>query len=170
MPICPTCRSPLKRDITGLLRCGVCGFNYKLGQSAPLLQGYTPKKQIIAKNKDDADVDLTTFINRVLQRLCPIYKAYPERTKKALMKTRSKIRGSLQQVVDGKTSFQKWFDEIHRDLGKHPIDLAKILYESTEDLNSHEAKELRKGCEQYLQFLTNMYNPQLTAGAGRGSR
>jgi hypothetical protein len=166
VPNCPTCHLPLTRQPNGLLKCGTCGLTYKPGQSTPLLTKYAPTSTVSFVSQDEKDIE--TFIRRVIQKLVPIYVAYPAKTKAALVKTRSKLRKGLQQVVDGRMTFQKWFDNIHRDLAKHPIDLAKILLDSTEDLNTPEAKELRKGCEQYLQFLTNMYNPQMTAGAGRG--
>jgi len=161
MTMCPTCRTPLKRDTTGLLRCNICGFNYKPGQLTPLLQGYTPKRQIMAANRDDADVDQTTFINRVIDRIVPLHADYTPEAKKKLHVVREQYRQGLKDVFNGKGTFNKWFEKTRRTLGYHSVDLTRILYESLEGLTSTEARQMREQWGQALQDLINSYKPTM---------
>jgi hypothetical protein len=159
MPTCPTCRSPLKRDPTGLLRCNICGFVYKPGQTTPLLQGYIPKRQIRASNKDNGDVDQTTFIDRVIDRIIPLHQDYTPEAKRKLTNVRHQYRQGIKDVFNGKKSFNKWYEKTRKTLGIHEIDLTRILYESLEGLTSVEARQMREQWGQALQDRINSYNP-----------
>ena len=159
MPNCPTCGSQLKRDVTGLLHCPVCGFNYKPGQNTPLLQSYIPKRQITATNKDNADIDQTTFINRIIDRIVPLHADYTPDIKKKLQLVRQQYRQALIDVFNGKGTFDKWFEKTRRTLGFHSVDLTKIIYESLEGLLSTEARQMRAQYGEALQNLINSYKP-----------
>jgi len=156
---CSTCGSRLKRDDTGLLHCPVCGFNYKPGQNRPLLQSYVPKRQIIAANKDDADVDQTTFIDRVIDKIVPLHADYTPDIKKKLQLVRQQYRQGLKDVFNGKGTFDKWFEKTRRTLGFHSVDLTRIIYESLEGLLSTEARQMRAQYGEALQNLINSYKP-----------
>jgi hypothetical protein len=160
---CPTCQQILKRTAEGLLKCSICGFTYKPKTSTPLLSGYTPKT-LAAKQPNSTDRELEIFINRVAQKLLPIYNDYDIKVKNALMKNRAKLVKELHNVFEGKESLEKWFTRTRRNYGKHVIDMTKILYDSLEGLRSQEAVQMRKEYEQALSAIQQQYNP--TAGVG----
>jgi len=161
MSNCSTCGSQLKRDPTGLLHCAVCGFNYKPGQSTPLLQSYVPRRQITAVNKDGGDVDQTTFTTRVIDRIVPLHADYTPEIKKKLQNVRQQYRQGLQDVFNGKGTFDKWFEKTRRTLGFHAVDLTRIIFESLEGLASTEARQMRQQYGEALQDLINSYKPTL---------
>jgi hypothetical protein len=161
MAPCPTCGQQLKRLDGGLLKCSICGFSFKPKQTTPLLSGYAPKA--LAAKIPSADRELTVFINRVAQKLMPIYNDYDIKTKNLLMKNRAQIIKELNNVFDGKEPLEKWFTRTRRTYGKHTIDLTKILYDSLEGLKSKEAREMRQQYEQALQTIQNQYNPNVGA-------
>jgi hypothetical protein len=155
MPNCSNCGSTLRRE-NGLLKCPACGVFYKPGQSTPLLSKYASKAPTNLKSQ--GDLDLETFINRLTQKLLPIYKDYPEKVKKVSYDNREKIKANFLKVTEGSMTFKKWFDWIHTNLSKHPVDLARIMLECCEGLNSAELKEFKAGCEQFYQYTAQMYN------------
>lgn len=161
LPPCPTCRQPLKRA-DGLLKCGTCGFSFKPKQTTPLLSGYAPKA--LAAKIPNADQELTVFINRVAQKLMPIYNDYDIKMKNTLMANRTKIVKELNAVFEGKDSLDRWFTRTRRNYGKHAIDMTKILYDSLNGLRSTEARQLRNQYEQALHAVQAQYNP--TGGIG----
>jgi len=156
MPICPNCRIKLNRQPNGLFKCQICGASYKPNSSTPLFGKYLPKDQNMLKSQGDQDLDV--FIYKLTRKLIPIYKDYPENIKKVSYANRQKIKEAFIKVIEGKMSFKKWFDYIHTNLGKHPVDLANILLQCCEGLNSPEIKEFRQGCEQFHQYVAQMYN------------
>lgn len=156
---CPTCGSTLKRDPSGLFKCGVCGFNYKPGQTTPLLQSYVPKRQITPANQNPSDVDQTTFINRIIDKIVPLHADYTSPVKKKLSAVRQQYRQGLIDVFNGKGTFDKWFEKTRRTLGFHAVDLTRIIYESLEGLTSTEARQMRQQWAQALQDLVNSYKP-----------
>jgi len=156
MPSCRNCNTQLKRQTNGMLKCPTCNVVYKPGQNTPLLSKYAPAGNTALKSQGDQDLE--TFINRVTQKLLPIYKDYPENVKKVSLQNRQTIKAAFLKVTDGKMSFKKWFDYIHTTLGKHPVDLAKILVDACQDLNSPEIKEFRQGALQFQTFIAEMYN------------
>jgi hypothetical protein len=104
------------------------------------------------------DQEIETYITRLMGKLLPIYKDYPDHTKNALLMQRQKLRDGFNRVLDGKQTFQKWFDHVHTSIGKHPFELAKILYECTEGLNSKEAREFANGCQEYYKYISSKYD------------
>jgi hypothetical protein len=163
MSLCPNCRVPTVRQPTGLFKCSICGFLFKPGQATPLLNKYLPQNGSVMKSQGDQDLEV--FIERLTRKLLPIYKDYPENVKKVSYANRDKIKTAFLKVADGKLSFKKWFEYIHTSLGKHPVDLAELLLGCTEGLNSPEIKEFRKGCDNYYQYIADMYNVSKIPGA-----
>jgi uncharacterized Zn finger protein (UPF0148 family) len=161
MPNCPICHQPLIRK-NGLLKCQICGFSYKNGQSTPLLSGYVPKT--LTPKTAPADQELQMWIARVAQKLLPIYKDYDPNVKKQLQQGQQKIKQSLTDVLAGKLSLPQWFNRTRRDLGKHAIELTQILYDCLEGLQSREAREMRAQYSQALQAVQQQYNPQAAIG------
>lgn len=170
--VCEVDGFPLKVVVAGeLMKCPVCGLYKRIrlqeqtqARTGEYAEAQAEARPAAKRSFSAIGEDLEIFITRVTEKLIPIFEAYPAKTKKILLRNREKMKKSLIDVIDGKLTFQKWFNNVHRDYGKHPVDLAQILMESTQGLNSPEARELRKGCEQYLQYITTMYNPQLAAG------
>jgi len=162
MSNCPTCRTRLAR-VGGLLKCQICGFTYKPGQSTPLLSGFAPKP--LTPKVATADAELETFINRVAQKLVPIYKDYSPENKKALQTGQTKIKQQLHDVFNGKDNLEKWFNRTRRDLGKHAIDLTQILHDSLEGLQTKEARDMRAQYGEALQAIQAQYNPTAAMGA-----
>ena len=156
MSLCPNCRVPTARQPTGLYKCSICGFLFKPGQATPLLNKYLPQNGSVLKSEGDRDLEV--FIEKLTRKLLPIYKDYPENVKKVSYENREKIKAAFIKVTEGKMSFKKWFEYIHTNLGKHPVDLANILLQCTEGLNSQEIKEFRQGAEQFHQYVAQMYN------------
>jgi len=114
--------------------------------------------------QSQGDKDLEIFIEKLTHKLLPIYKDYPENIKRISYQNRQKIKDAFIKVTEGKMGFKKWFEYIHTNLGKHPVDLAKIMLESCEGLNSPEIKEFRKGCESFHQYIAEIYNAGVTPG------
>ena len=108
--------------------------------------------------KSQGDHDLDIFIDTLTRKLLPIYKDYPQNIKDVSYANRKKIKDAFVKVTDGKMSFKKWFEYVHTNLGKHPVDLANILLKCTEGLNSPEIKEFRQGAQQFQQYVAQMYN------------
>jgi hypothetical protein len=145
-----------------MLNCSICNVLYKPGQSTPLLSKYAAKAP--TNMQSQGDIDLNTFICRLTQKLLPIYKDYPENIKKVSYANREKIKATFLKVTDGKMAFKKWFDWIHTTLSKHPVDLARIMLECCEGLNSAEIKEFKSGCEQFNQYMSQLYNAGSSVG------
>jgi hypothetical protein len=156
MPICPTCRVLTVRQPNGLYKCQICGFSYKPGQATPLMSKFLPQNGATLKSQGDQDLDV--FIDKLTRKLLPIYKDYPQHIKDVSYGNREKIKAAFLKVTDGKMTFKKWFEYIHTNLGKHPVDLANMLVACTEGLNSAEIKEFRQGAQQFQQYVAQMYN------------
>ena len=156
MPICKNCHLPLKHQPNGLYKCNICGSIYKPNSTTPLFGKYLPQDQNLLKSQGDQDLE--TFICKLTQKLVPIYKEYTEDVKPILYRNRKLIKEKFIQVTDGKMSFKKWFDWLHTNSNKHPVDLAKIMLECCEGLSSPEIKEYRQGCERFYQYIAQMYN------------
>jgi hypothetical protein len=156
MSLCPNCRIRTVRQPTGLYKCQICGFSFKPGQTTPLLNKFLPQNGAIMKSQGDHDLDI--FIDTLTRKLLPIYKDYPQNIKDVSYANRKKIKDAFVKVTDGKMSFKKWFEYVHTNLGKHPVDLANILLKCTEGLNSPEIKEFRQGAQQFQQYVAQMYN------------
>jgi hypothetical protein len=156
MSLCPNCRVPTTRQPTGLYKCQICGFLFKPGQSTPLLNKYVPQNGALMKSQGDQDLE--AYIEKLTRKLLPIYTDYPQNIKDISYANRKKIKEAFLKVTEGKMSFKKWFEWIHTNLGKHPVDLAKILVQCTDGLNSPEIKEFRQGAEQFNQYIASMYN------------
>jgi hypothetical protein len=103
--------------------------------------------------KSQGDQDLDVFIDKLTRKLLPIYKDYPQHIKDVSYGNREKIKAAFLKVTDGKMTFKKWFEYIHTNLGKHPVDLANMLVACTEGLNSAEIKEFRQGAQQFQQYV-----------------
>ena len=140
-----------------MLNCPACGFNFKPNQTTPLLSKFTPKAMPI--EIPDADKDLETFIQRVVDKLVPIHADYSPANKKALTETRTKIQGEIEAVFNGKQTLEKWFIKTRKMLGIHQIDFTKILYDSLEGLRSKEAREMRTQYAEALTTLQQSYKP-----------
>ena len=156
MSLCPNCRVPTTRQPTGLYKCSICGFLFKPGQSTPLLNKYVPQNGALMKSQGDQDLE--AYIEKLTRKLLPIYTDYPQNIKDVSYANRKKIKEAFLKVTEGKMSFKKWFEWIHTNLGKHPVDLAKILVQCTDGLNSQEIKEFRQGAQQFQQYVASMYN------------
>jgi hypothetical protein len=161
MPTCRNCNQLLVRQ-GNVLKCPVCGFTYKPNQSTPLLSGYAPKT--MTPKTAPADVELSTWISRVAQKLLPIYKDYDPNVKLQLQQGQQKIKSGLNDVLAGKLSLPQWFNRTRRDLGKHAIELTQVLYDCLEGLQSREAREMRAQYAQALSAVQQQYNPQAAIG------
>jgi hypothetical protein len=115
----------------------------------------------MATNKDDADVDQTTFITRIIDRIVPLHADYTPGIKHKLQVVRQQYRQGLKDVFNGKGTFGKWFEKTRRTLGFHAVDLTRIIYDSLEGLASTEARQMRDQWGQALQDLINSYKPTL---------
>jgi len=156
MSVCRNCRITMVRQPNGLYKCPICGFLFKPGQATPLLNKYVPQNGAVMKSQGDQDLEV--FIEKLTRKLLPIYTDYPQNIKDVSYANRKKIKDAFIKVIEGKMSFKKWFEYIHTNLGKHPVDLAKILLQCTEGLNSNEIKEFRQGAQQFHQYVSQMYN------------
>ena len=156
MSLCPNCGIRTVRQPTGLYKCSICGFSFKPGQTTPLLNKFLPQNGAIMKSQGDHDLDI--FIDTLTRKLFFIYKDYPQNIKDVSYANRKKIKDAFLKVTDGKMSFKRWFEYVHTNLGKHPVDLANILLKCTEGLNSPEIKEFRQGAQQFQQYVAQMYN------------
>jgi hypothetical protein len=134
-------------------------MTYKPGQSTPLLTKFAPKAETL-KSQGDREMDL--YIDRLCKRLLPMHMEYSEAVKKMTLQNRQKIRDNFNKVVEGEMSFKRFFDWLHTTLSKHQVDLAKILLDCCEGLQSTEAKEFRKGCEGFLAYVNSLYNAGAT--------
>jgi hypothetical protein len=106
---------------------------------------------------------MDTFIDRLARKLMPVYKDYTPEVKKQLFANQAKIKEEFRKVLDGKISFQKWFDKTRNNLGKHEIDLGQILIDCSEGLQSKEAREFRAGCEAHQKQVIDWYNAKTGA-------
>lgn len=167
---CFACGGPLRLVREGLYRCYVCGqLNQDRGGRVlpptmkvyPSVEGIREAavegaKEISAVVPADAGLspDMSLFVRRVAEALTPIkgYEGDRGFVTRAL-RVRQQFRNDLTDMLNGKRTFQEWYDSTRSGLGKSERDMDEIIYNALEGLSEPEAIDMR-----------NMFEHKLTGG------
>ena len=95
---------------------------------------------------DGLDQEMTVFVRRAAEALTPV-EGYEddEAFKQRAFKVRETFIQELTDCLTGKRDFDEWFDATKTSLGKHPTEMARIMYNALEGLSSPEAIQFQAG-------------------------
>jgi len=155
MSECKFCQGTVVEVSPGLFKCvGMCEQYFSGSPTGPpprlevvatlqRLQAHEVGVPLTQKESDEGlDIDMLTFINRIVERLAPIKSGDAEETIKRVYDWRNKNRVKLMGVFQ-KGSFDEWYGDMAVSLGLDDQTFRKILYDSLEGLKNQEAQELR---------------------------
>jgi len=152
MAICNACGSPLEKTSTGSYKCTVCGLNYPNPRAkTPLLDPYVKKNPALPpiESEEELTSDMTTFINRLAQKLAPTEGLPADAVPRAL-KVQERYRKELRNVFLGKGDFNEWFNKTRTERGLHMVTFTQMIHDSLTGLKSPEAQSMR---EEYAQTI-----------------
>jgi heme oxygenase len=114
------------------------------------------KEQTETLTEQDLTNDMHVFIDRLVKRLAPL-EGLDKQGRGRALEVQTKWRKELERVFLGEGEFNDWFDKTRQEVGMHPVDFTKIIYECLQGLQSPEAKGLREQYEVAVQNLGRIY-------------
>lgn len=125
---------------------GVVRDRLKVGDRVPEPVVQEPEPVPDVPFGDGLDPDMSVFVRKVAEALTPV-EGYEddEAFKQRAFKVRETFIQELTDCFTGKEDFNKWFDTTKTNLGKHPTEMARIMYNALEGLRSPEAIQFQAG-------------------------